>query len=350
MFSVRGLYETADSSELSLSNMRNILAVVLFVAALQPKVVSAAEEWETVDAVVWTDQLVVLQPNGMCAVWKLKGGETTPLADGGLALRDVRRLASDGESLWAATSAGLFRRGRGESKWTLLHPLTKNSDPLLALLAVGGFPLLIHPTHVSDPVRGRDYPVPKSTGQVPTNELRLQAGYATGKMVWLGTGHGEWGGTLYGLEPVSGAWRQYTDALHYVTGITSADGENVSGSWAMSHFIAHTLVREHGTSVQAQWEGPELKSQYYQRIAYSSFDRVLYGIENKSLGRIVRGRPEEIVSLSVQVFTRENYAIGAAPGVRAVIPIAAKVVIVVPNSGAPLRVSVAEKKTSVLSR
>ena len=302
-----------------------------------------AVEFSSTDAVFWNDRIVVLKADGTFAVWKMPAGDADKQTESGLRLNGVLHLACDRSRLWAATGTVLFSRDSAVNSWSKIAMSSERDLPMLALLTVGESPLLVYQSVVVDPISQKEFPVPKSEGQIQTNVLRLLASYGTEKMAWFGTGHGEWGGNLIGLDPSTGTWVQEADALHYVTGITSASANQVLVSWSMSHMMADTRIRRHDSAAKSIQEWPELQQKYYQRIAYSRNDRALYGIENESLVRIVEGRPIEIVKLPGKLFSPERHAIGVAPGIRALIPVAPSVVVVVPNVGSLLRVDVANR-------
>src|SRR5580693_7243420 len=95
----------------------------------------------------------------------------------------------------------------------------------------------------------------------------------------------------------TGDWVQYYDALHYVTGIASDNG-GVVVSWSMSHLRgADTLIRLHKADASVRTDYPSFRSKYYQRIAYSSFDQTLYGIERSNVVSIREGRPTKVAEL-----------------------------------------------------
>src|SRR5262249_1822860 len=149
----------------------------------------------------------------------------------------------------------------------------------------------------------------------PGLPLRVLAVYATKQELWIGTGYGEWGGHLLGLDPKTGDWVQYHDEHHYATSITQMSADEVVVSWSMSHFDADTLIRRHELDSNPSFSFPELDSRYYQIIAYSAFDETLYGVENTDVVTISNGRPTKIAKLTGQLFEREARAIGVAPGI-----------------------------------
>src|SRR5437660_12835822 len=113
-------------------------------------------------------------------------------------------------------------------------------------------------------------------------------------MVWIGTGNGEWGGTLFGLVPKKGTWVQDYGPTKYVTGITNSSGNDVSVSWSMSHFSETTRIQVHKPDATVKVQHPELESKYYQRIAYNPHDETLYGIESKDVVTIKDGKPSKV--------------------------------------------------------
>lgn len=147
-----------------------------------------------------------------------------------------------------------------------------------------------------------------------------------------------------GLNPSTGEWVQYYDALHYVTGITAANAEHVIVSWSMSHFMTSTMIRQHGADGQPDHEFPELRDNYYQGITYSSFDHALYAIERNWLVSISGGKPSRLIELTLRLFKPEPQAIGVAPGVIAILPVAEHQVVVVAAAGTPVLVDTSIKK------
>jgi hypothetical protein len=203
---------------------------------------------------------------------------------------------------------------------------------------VGDTPVLVFPSEVSDPFGKRTFKVPRiiksPLGGPP---LRILATHGTDSMLWIGTGNGEWGGTLLGLNPKTGDWVQ-AGGPGYVTGITHSSPDEVVVSWSMSHFENHTQILVHKFDGTVKTEYPELKSKYYQRIAYSPHDKSLYGIESNEIVTIQDGRPSKVASLKGVLYVREPMAIGVAPAVLELIPTGPKEVIVVPKQGEPWRI------------
>jgi hypothetical protein len=290
-------------------------------------------------AVLYKNQLIGLSESGRIRVWGLEDGSFDEDTSSKLTRATVTHLASDGDKLWAIDKSRLYLWRPEERSWKQVCEYKRDGEQPVALVGVGGAPLLIFPTKVKDLVGGRTYKVPTLKGQVQTDSLRVLAFHATPSWVWIGTGNGEWGGHLVGFHPRTGAWVQYYDAFHYVTGITQAAPNEVIVSWSMSHFGANTMIRVHKPDGTPKSSYPELDSKYYQRVAYSTYDKTLYGVENTDVVTIKEGEPSKLVELKGQVFEREPHAIGVAPGIAALLPVAPKTLIIVPNHGLPWKLS-----------
>jgi hypothetical protein len=268
-----------------------------------------------------------------------KTGNSDEATSARLTRESVRHLASDGDKLWAADKSTLLSWSPEERCWKKVSNFKGEGEELEAIVGVGGTPFLVFASKVKDLVGRRTYRVPTLKGHIRTNSLRILAIQASNSMLWIGTGHGEWGGHLVGLNPRTGEWIQYDDALHYVTGITVATPDEIIVSWSMSHFGANTLIRVHKPDGTPKLSYPELNSKYYQRIAYSSFDKTLYGVENTDIVSIEGGKPSKIAKLEGRLFEREPRAIGVSPGVSALLPVSRKTLVVVPKHGLPWMLS-----------
>jgi hypothetical protein len=300
---------------------------------------SAAEDERAATAVLYRNKLIGLNEKGRFHVWVLEDGSFDEDTASKLSRESITHLASDGDNLWAGEKSTLHSWSPAERSWKKVSEFKGDGEELVAIVGVGGSPLLIFPTMVKDVVEGRAYKVPPLKGQIRTNALRILAIHATRSMLWIGTGYGEWGGHLVGLDPKTGDWVQYSDELHYVTGITQAAPDEVIVSWSMSHFGANTMIRVHRQDGTPKLSFPELESKYYQKIAYSPFDKILYGVENTDVVSIKEGKPSNIAELKGQLFEREPHAIGVSPGVSALLPVAHSTLFVVPNHGLPWRLN-----------
>lgn len=307
---------------------------------------SSAAEVGNLAAVSFDSHVVVLAANGHLSAFDILGKPVDAAELKPLQLAGLMTISTGSGKLYGATATVLCEIDHWGGAWRKTATYAEHGDTVLRVAVVGKRPLLVYSSEVVDPVEPRAFAVPMSIGkQVHTQVLRLQAAYATPSMLWLGTGHGEWGGHLMGLNPRTGEWVQYYDALHYVTGITSADPGEVIVSWSMSHLsLASTLIRQHGATAQPDREFPELRDDYYQGIAYSSFDQTLYAVEQNWLVTVADGKPSRVLELTLRLYKAEPYAIGVAPGVIALLPVAEHQVVVVAGSGVPVLVDTAGKK------
>ena len=103
----------------------------------------------------------------------------------------------------------------------------------------------------------------------------------------------------------------------------------------MSHFGADTEVKVHKADATVKTEYPSLRDRYYQCLAYSTQDELLYGVERGDVVTIKDGKPTKVASLSGPLFEREPNAIGVAPGVSRLIPVGPKTLIAIPRRGLP---------------
>ncbi len=312
-------------------------ALLTLGCALASDRADARGDEQAASAVPYEGKLIHLDETGHFHVWNLEDGRFDPEMSAKLAHDSITHLATDGGRLWASGKSVLYDWSSKEQAWKKVADFDGGGEALLALAGLDGSPLLIFPSKVMDLKKVRTFKVPMMRGQIQTDSLRLLAFRAADSMLWLGTGHGEWGGHLVGLNPKTGQWVQYYDDLHYVTGITTAGPGEVIVSWSMSHFNAHTRIRIHGLDGKPKTAYPMLYSKYYQTISYNKYDKLLYGVENTHLVTIKDGKPSKVAELQGQVFEREPRAIGVAPGVSALIPVAEKALIVVPNHGLPWR-------------
>jgi hypothetical protein len=244
-----------------------------------------------------------------------------------------------------ASGSGASAR-RSCSKWS---PETKTwgevakfdagGEELAGIAVVGEMPFLIFPRKVLSPIYRHTFEVPQLQGQFnDLRKLRVLAVQPMDHVVWIGTGYGEWGGHLVGLDVRTGGWVQFYGAVHYVTGIARGPKDEPIVSWSMSHFSANTLIRVHKPDATPEISYPELADKYCLKVAYSPFDKKLYGLEGKTIVSINEGKPETVAKLDVQVFEREPRAIGVAPGIIALIPVAPETLVVVPSRSAPLMI------------
>lgn len=183
---------------------------------------------------------------------------------------------------------------------------------------------------IVDVVTGMAYPVPELGGQLKVHYLRPLC-YAKGENVlWIGTGQGEWGGHLVGFDLRTHEWKSWYDGLHYVTGIAVIEDEPRFVSWSMSHFMANTLFRSHDALAKPRHSYPEFQSRYFQAAVFNPHDQTCYAIEQSTVGRITQsGGFRSFADLGKMTYRGEPNAIGVAPGVQSIVPIAADTIAVI---------------------
>jgi len=243
------------------------------------------------DALSYEDSVVCLNRGGGFLVWDARSGEYDPKLSEAFSKGSVIRVASDGRRTWGVGGKSLFEWSKVTNTWEPAARVEAGVGELAGIAVVGGTPLLLFPTRVLSPTEGRVFEVPQLQGQFDNlKKLRVTALQTTDRVLWVGTGQGEWGGHLVGLDVRTGRWVQCYDALHYVTGITVGAKGEVTVSWSMSHFGADTLIRIHRPDATPEISYPKLRDRYYQRVAYSPFDKALYGVEGQSVVAISKGR------------------------------------------------------------
>ncbi len=284
-------------------------------------------------AIIYKSKIIFIDDTGHLSVWNCSDDEFDKKSSLQYSKVSATHIASDGANLWSTDNSSLYSWSQDKNSWKKESEFVGGGEDLKDLVVVGGKPLLVFPSKIDEPTGGHSFKAPKLDGY-HQNPLRIFALYATNSMLWIGTGQGEWGGNLVGLNPQSGKWVQYFDDLHYVTGITQANPNEIIVSWSMSHFRADTLIRIHNLDGTQKVAYANLETKYFQKIAYSTFDKILYGVEGRDLVQIANGNPSKIVEIETSVFEREPLAIGVAPGIAEIIPLEQKTVVVVPRYGA----------------
>ena len=349
--------------------MLPVYAVIAAAVVVVPgaELVEPEESAHSASAVMQEDRLIHLDEKGQVRVWRLRDGSFDAATSAGFARDDLTHLATDGTQLWAAGASNVYRWSSPDRSWKSAANFSQKRYPVRGFAVVDGRPLLVLETGVMDAVTKRTYTTP-GDNQLALMKLessiwigpdysggrrRLFPQYynpvslfpfplrntvsvlGTKSKLWIGTSQGEWGGTLYGLNPASGSWVRYGDSLHYVTGITQDSAGELIVSWSMSHFDADTEIRRHRSDAKLSREFPLLKAQYYQTVAFNPFDGKLYGVEQRDVVTISDGMPTKIAELAGRVYEKEPMALGVAPGIGSLLPFAPGALVVVPKSGLP---------------
>ncbi|MDC0709084.1 hypothetical protein POL68_11480 [Stigmatella sp. ncwal1] len=263
--------------------------------------------------VVQGEHIVHLSGEGKVHAWRLGDLGADPDYARALASQRMLLLATGGGQLWGTDLARVYRWSEKERAWTSEGSLPARKEAAIDLAVVGDRPVVVYTSSVVEALTGKVHPLSKLKNAFAKG-FRALAVHASGTHVWVGTGYGEWGGCLFGLDLKSGQWAQSKDSLHYVTGISGDGKGNLWVSWSMSHFMANTLLRVHRLDATVAKEYPELKSKYIQTVAWDDARKVLYGIEQNSLVRFEEGKPVELSALGQLPYAQEPNAIGVSPG------------------------------------
>jgi hypothetical protein len=259
------------------------------------------------------EHIVYLPQEGKVRVWRAGDLGADPEYARALASPPLRLLATGGGQLWGTDLARVYRWSAEAREWTSVGAFPARKEAVLDLAVVGDRPVAVYTSSIVELRTGKVHPLSKLKNACARG-FRALAVHATGTHVWVGTGYGEWGGCLFGLDLERGHWVQFKDSFHYVTGITGDGQGHLWVSWSMSHFGANALLRVHRTDATVELEHPELKSNYIQTIAWDEGSKVLYGIEQNRLVRFEKGQPVELVSLGQLPYANEPNAIGVSPG------------------------------------
>jgi len=271
-------------------------------------------------AVVFDGHLLCLGKGGETAAWDVKKWEYAKDVGKRFTLKGMVALETDGEKLWAADGGTLFRWSAKTNEWEKLATFDADKESVVAVVPVGGVAFVVFPSKVIDPVGKKTFNAPKSWRPLGGPPHRILATHGTDSMLWIGTGNGEWGGELFGLDSKTEKWVE-GNGSGYVTGITHSEKAELIVSWSMSHFTAHTQIQIHKADGEVKTKHDRIEDKYFQRLAYSKHDEALYGIESDELVTIKDGKPTKVAKLQGDVLEREPNAMGAAPGIRDVIPV-----------------------------
>ena len=250
------------------------------------------------DAIRFGGSLVCLDQNGKLLAWRVATGEPEPILSAALSKESFTRIASNGNQIWGV---------------------------------IGDLPLLIFRSQVLSPTLRRSFVVPQLEGRLGPGELRVRAVMTTDRCLWIGTGQGEWGGHLLGLNIRTGRWVKFSDSLHYVTGIARGPHDIPIVSWSMSHFGENTLIRIHKNDSSVATSYPELSNKYYHALTYDFSAKKLYGFERDSIVSISEGKPTPVARAEFEIFKREPRAIGVSSSIIAIFAIAPETLLIVPN-------------------
>lgn len=283
---------------------------------------------------VYGEHILHLSQDGKVHAWRSKDLGADAEYARALASPPLRLLATGKGALWGTDLARVFRWAEDTRSWKPEASLPKTREAALDLAVVGDEPVVVYTKHVVEARTGKVHPL-STLKNAAFPGMRALAVQATATHVWVGTGYGEWGGALFGLELKSGRWVQFKDSLHYVTGIAEDGQGKLWVSWSMSHFDARTLLRVHRPDATVEREFPELRSMYFQTVAWDDARQRLYGVEQQGVVRFEDGKPLELASLGKLPYSDEANAIGVAPGITRMEALGPQRFLLVHESAAP---------------
>jgi hypothetical protein len=307
-------------------------------------------------AVLDANRLVHMDEAGHIRVWRTNDGSFDPAATAEFARQDLVRIASDGAQLWALGTSQVYRWSPQDRSWKRAARFDLKRNPVKAFAVAGGAPFLILESGlVVNALAGRTYRTPaEDQFELMKMEAELEiapdvdgserksyperfmpfmpfgaplrytvSALGTDSRLWIGTSRGEWGGALYGLDPANGTWVDHGDSLAYVTGMTVDQSGQLIVSWSMNHMgSADTKILRHGPDAAPLRAISDSGARYYQTVAYNPFD-------NTNGGHTV------LAELDGPIYGRERMAVGVAPGVRSLLPMASGAMAIVPKTGMP---------------
>jgi hypothetical protein len=310
------------------------VASVLLPPAGAQDAVRTADPIAIRDAVLADGKVVVLRDDGRFGAWSTATGEIQPGPPS--APEAPHSLARDGTRLWCASRTALWQLSENGQAWTKVAEVDASVEEPAGMAVVTGQPLIVLPHRVLAPMKKREYAVPPGKGQLaPGRGLRVHALLGDATRLWIGTGYGEWGGELLGLDVVPGTWVESTDALHYVTGLATTGKGELTALWSMSHMGCDMVLRTHAADGSVTSASVEREEEYGQGLAWSSFDQALYTVETGHLARLEEGVPQRLAALDGEIYGLERKAVGVAPGIVAILPAGEACVFIVPARGAP---------------
>ncbi|MBA4192392.1 MAG: hypothetical protein C0467_30865, partial [Planctomycetaceae bacterium] len=226
---------------------------------------------------VYDGHFLCLYANGSIQAWNLKTWKSAKDVAVQFARDGLRAIASDRDKLWAVDGKTVYQWAAKDKQWKKLAAYDAEGEWVVSIIPVGGTPYLVFPAKVVDPTRekGGMFPYPAMIDLFCESPLRILATHGSESKVWIGTGNGEWGGTLIGFDPKTGKWVSSRDGGGYVTGITHSEKDEVIVSWSMSHFAASTRIVDHKADATVKTKHPGMFKKYYQCVAYNPHDELL---------------------------------------------------------------------------
>ncbi len=281
-------------------------------------------------AALWHERVVIADGTGVVRAWKLDATVDKPLTHA-LAATPIIAIVRAGEVLWGFTTARPVTWSEERSTW--VDTATKVAPaPCLAFAVVDGAPVGLCGPGVFRFTDGRSWPAPKPDVPITDTGFGVPRAVASrGATLAIGTGYGEWGGTLWTLDLATGRWAHHFDELACVTGL-SWGTEGLLVTWSMSHFSASTRVRLHRADASVVREGSRLDGKYLRAIAAEG-DWVT-ALEQNTLVRVKPDLTFSPIGARLALpYGAEPLAVGVSSGIAVMLPVPGHRVLVVSAAG-----------------
>ncbi|MBJ6760700.1 hypothetical protein JGU66_07985 [Myxococcaceae bacterium JPH2] len=285
---------------------------------------------------VFDGHILQVAASGTVRAWRIADLKQDPEFVRALNSHEMMLLAADATTLYGSDLKEVFRWNAAEKSWAVVGSVAKvDKDPIQQLVATDVGPVLFRELTVEDVAGKRLIKIPPPKKQKTAVRMRALALHAVGGQLWFGTGYGEWGGELVGVNLKTGTWSRYWDDLHYVTGITHDSAGKLWVGWSMSHFNSRMMLRSHGPDAKVLQAFPRQNDHYLQQIAWDATTQRLYCVDQQSVAWLKEGVAQEIAPLGDLPFSNEPNAVGVAPGVSDMMALGEGRVLIVPPLGRP---------------
>ncbi|MBL8916939.1 MAG: hypothetical protein JNM17_39915 [Archangium sp.] len=289
-------------------------------------------------AVVDAERLYVADADGTVRVWNRKTLEFDAAQTKKMNGDGLLAIARDGETLWGFDGSRAFTWDPNGARWDL----QKGKPPPMpcsAFAVVGGKPVGTCGPGVHRFTDGKYWDAPEFNDQVKGRGFgeAPHAIAASGNVLAIGTGFGEWGGHLWLLDVSTGKWSKFYDSLGNAVGIAKTEKGWVV-AWSMSHMMAHARLRLHDDAAKEVVAGAELRDRYVRTLTFDSESKAVVGLEQQDLVKVTEKLGLEKVQSAVgQVkYGPERNAVGVSPGIGSFIALGGGRYVIVGTSGPPL--------------
>ncbi|WP_338868830.1 hypothetical protein [Myxococcus stipitatus] len=285
---------------------------------------------------VFDGRILQVAASGTLRAWRIADLQQDPEFVRALNSHEMMLLAADATTLYGSDLKEVFRWNAAEKSWGVVGSVAKvDKDPIQQLVATDVGPVLFREMTVEVVVGKRLIKIPPPKNEKGPVRVRALALHVVGSQLWFGTGYGEWGGELVGVNLKTGAWSRYWDDLHYVTGITHDSAGRLWVGWSMSHFVSDMMLRSHGPDAKVTQAFPQQKDRYLQQLAWDATTQRLYCVDQLNLAWLKKGVVSELAPLGDLPYGEEPNAVGVAPGVSDLMALGEGRVLIVPPRGRP---------------